>query len=407
MSQPVDKESVVSDETTPTHTLTESNSAIANPAAVFPMEITAEIFTQCVHSSPDRNILLILLGVSRRWRSIAFATSSLWSSVSDQGVRPIKFPELLKMWLGHGGNTNAPFSLFSRHVTNPMTLGRILAVLMDHSAPRVHKIDISLAKANLQQFVYSSPHLRSLTINQCPPSRMHYLVNILRGAPNLVEFNLTEIYLLGYYPGYTSPILTHTSLQHLSVGLSGPQSLNFLRPQLLAWLTLPSLQSLDIHQLSNDSTSWLNFLVRSSPPLRSLRIDVEKDRSLDGFVRSLALVPTLTALEVRGERHYATHPQPVTIQQVLFDALADVNILPALERLEYHGRVANRGGYELVLDVLVRRRETLKSFHLVDTSTGYDDLARSFDPLAPAFRDLVNDGTDVFISDRNGVRSVL
>ncbi|KAJ6602875.1 hypothetical protein DFH09DRAFT_969244, partial [Mycena vulgaris] len=82
--------------------------SIVYPVLTLPPEVTSLIFVHSKHEHEDRYIMtsktapLLLIQICRQWRTIAFATPSLWQHIAfGCGAMQNNRRELLAMWLKH------------------------------------------------------------------------------------------------------------------------------------------------------------------------------------------------------------------------------------------------------------------------------------------------------------------
>ncbi|KAJ6453138.1 hypothetical protein C8R45DRAFT_847288, partial [Mycena sanguinolenta] len=85
--------------------------ATLDPIALLPVEISSEIFVQCLSNSPRPHTSeapLLFLRVCHLWANIAIATPSLWTSVRWE---PIANAVNLGLWLRRARNLPLSISL--------------------------------------------------------------------------------------------------------------------------------------------------------------------------------------------------------------------------------------------------------------------------------------------------------
>ncbi|KAJ7680137.1 hypothetical protein B0H17DRAFT_1077007 [Mycena rosella] len=103
--------------------------AIRDPVARLPLEISSEIFIQCLSTRPRPGALyapMILASICRSWADIALSTPSLWAAIDAD--KPISdLASLLDIWLSRAGSHTLSISL-------PTNLtGNITAVVARHA----------------------------------------------------------------------------------------------------------------------------------------------------------------------------------------------------------------------------------------------------------------------------------
>ncbi|KAJ7612978.1 hypothetical protein FB45DRAFT_1112633, partial [Roridomyces roridus] len=59
---------------------------LVDPMARLPLEISCDIFSQCLSSSPDVRTSSALLHVCHAWSDIALATTALWNVIVSSDV---------------------------------------------------------------------------------------------------------------------------------------------------------------------------------------------------------------------------------------------------------------------------------------------------------------------------------
>ncbi|KAJ7643817.1 hypothetical protein FB45DRAFT_282416 [Roridomyces roridus] len=352
---------------------------LVDPVAQLPLELSSEIFMQCLSTTADMQAAALLPCVCRSWSDIALATPSLWTTISDDGVPAVKFPQLFEIWLRRG--KNLPLSLSLRHI-DPVAFADTVEALEEH-AYRVQELEILRVGLDLGQITYPFTALETLTLEgskqEFLASSASEMVEMLRGASKLVECNL----LRAYYRDHTPSDLTHCSLQHLRLGRleDGHSSAVILRH-----LTLPSLQTLCISRFDISTTDFLQFFTRSSPPLRSLELRLPVSDVASETIACLKLLPDLANLRIIYNWDNVG---------TFFDKLAAApDVLPALRDFWISGYLRNLAGYQRVLDVLTRRRKTLRSFHLVVAEEDEDHFSAD---VGAAFRELVGEGMEIHI----------
>ncbi|KAJ7738321.1 hypothetical protein B0H16DRAFT_95808, partial [Mycena metata] len=129
--------------------------AICDPIARLPVEISSEIFTQCLASPPFPNVgiaPLLFLGICRLWKDIALSTPTLWTALHSTTPAASGFPALFETWLSRARSLPLSVSLYG-HIT-----AEVSAVFKKH-APRLRILELSLD---------SSEQLKEMIIAQFP-----------------------------------------------------------------------------------------------------------------------------------------------------------------------------------------------------------------------------------------------
>ncbi|KAJ7643571.1 hypothetical protein FB45DRAFT_895448 [Roridomyces roridus] len=370
---------------------------VLDPMARLPFEMVSDIF---LRSSPNAEAASVLLAVCRSWSHIALATPSLWTTISNLGVPDAAFTNLLfYLWLERG--QTLPISLFMGPWKSSSDQDIDLLVPCLH---RLQKLDISLDSDGHMGYI---PYLHGLPMKalthltvhamgeaKVDPNHPEDFLDIVRNAPNLVEFNMYRI-SFDEVPMDFRGVITHTSLQHLRFGKlpeDGGRLLN-ASPAMLSQLTLPSLQTLhffSVAQEREDMDMLLAFLTRSSPPLLSLQFASYMGHEHgEIMLECLRLIPTLTSLNVLG------------LVPHLLDILINApDLLPALRDFKIRGDIGDRSQFQRVLNVLTHRRASLRYFQLFVV---YDAVEKfeGFEHIAVAFRQLAADsGMYIYIGTR-------
>ncbi|KAJ7608216.1 hypothetical protein FB45DRAFT_1067587 [Roridomyces roridus] len=340
-----------------------------DPIARLPVELSSDIFLRAASNAQASSVFM---RVSRAWNHIALGTPPLWTTLSNDGIPASKLPELLKIWFARG--RALPVSL-SLGPTQASAFLRTVEVLANNSQ-RVQTLHVYIPGGCIEEIsCISFGALRHLTIDasedeSAGPSAA--LISLLRGAPNLVECHLNDVFYVWHdhsLDGLES--ITHSSLQHL---LFGKRQDGFkcttASPVALSRLKLPSLGTLlvfftDDHTYTE--TDLLTFLTHSG--------------------RGCLVSNTLTELEILHPRNLA---------QSLFEALdGNVDLLPHLQRLHIRGYLV---GYHLpepqhIFNALNTRRDSLKSF----TICVVDEQEAFFGSVATLLRPFADEGVDVYI----------
>ncbi|KAJ7641135.1 hypothetical protein FB45DRAFT_899511 [Roridomyces roridus] len=366
-------------------------SSVPDTMSRLPVEISSDIF---LRSAPNAQASSVLVRVSRAWNRIALGTPSLWTTLSNDGIPAAKFPVLLKAWFARG--QGLPVSL-SQGPMLPSAFLQTVEVLANNSQ-LVQTLNIYLHDGALDKIsCISFGALRHLTIDASEDERVGTsadLIALVRGAPNLVECNLNEVFYTHQnhsLDGLGS--FTHSSLKHLRFGKSQD---GFKRitasPAILSCLKLPSLQTLRVFFTRNQrytENDLVKFLTQSPAPLRALHIGFShRVRWRAAVLESLQLVSTtLTELEILHPRNLAT---------TLFDAL-DVNadLLPRLQSLHVRGYLDgdNLPEPQRISNVLKARRGSVKSFRIC----AVDEEVEFFGGVAAVLRPFADAGVDVYV----------
>ncbi|KAF7340211.1 F-box domain-containing protein [Mycena venus] len=309
------------------------------PVLTLPVEITTKIFSQCL---PDVEYLrscfsqvklqapMVLTGVCRAWRDITLTTPALWAAlylplnlmnpafVTETG----RVEEFIDKWINRAGLY--PLSLifytregpnFEKEAKNPIGPIRLREIIHRY-AHRVQYLELGMPQDHIRQLGLDScsfPLLQEAALGDSRGDRNPQIpFRVYGNAPQLRELCLLSDTVLS---SYTTPCLQLTKFEGeidtLELFTLAPnlieaqcflldlsfvpasailhsrlESLTFSAPwgyenpaNPLPHLTLPALRSLSFGQLEESPVQSLySFLTRSSPPLRTLSVDVYRER---------------------------------------------------------------------------------------------------------------------------------
>ncbi|KAJ7757804.1 hypothetical protein DFH07DRAFT_459627 [Mycena maculata] len=376
--------------------------AILDPMARLPLEISSEIFVQCLPPVPEPGITLIpmlLLNVCNSWSHIALSTPALWASIHVQFPRPEGFDNGLENWLQRAGSHPLSISLHGSFD------GDVAAVVREH-AERLKSLEIF--HGHQGEYIIDDPlrgvgpgpfpSLTSLTIGTFihqdgddvdyaffDPNSIFGIFNL---APNLAECTLADV-----FPA-SEPALNPRA----QLALPNLRRLRFRRrpanlesdDEILRYLTLPGLQTLFLLMSDVRGDDLISFLKRSLPPLRDLTLRCH-DSDFSLLEQCLRLLPTLTHLELYGPG--------VHLVQGLFTVLADSpsSLLPHLQSLSIPNcwdHIPQSTWVELRRALSVRRTH----FACVEITIRYTSSGPNAENCA-AFRHLVDEGMKISIGD--------
>ncbi|KAJ7633191.1 hypothetical protein FB45DRAFT_1058154 [Roridomyces roridus] len=147
------------------------------PILALPAEITSEIFLQFLPSYPERPSVVgpyspsLLLQICRRWRDVALATPTLWSTMELILESPQYHAgqlDLLKVWLPRSGNCALSIQLECDMDDDEALaiIGQYIEALLCHPS-RWQDMEIVIPYEDLLRITGSMPLLRSLTIGPC------------------------------------------------------------------------------------------------------------------------------------------------------------------------------------------------------------------------------------------------
>ncbi|KAF7333503.1 hypothetical protein MVEN_02366500 [Mycena venus] len=240
--------------------------AIRDPVARFPLEISSEIFLQCLPPFPpapaSQSAPRLFMSICNAWADIALSTPALWTSIhlGSRGAR------ILEVWLRRARNCDLSLS-FHRNLDPSIT------TILREYAGQVKKLD--LCDRNLDGFALEGlgPFARLQTLKVSAALNEDYefeafsfpkLVGLLRLAPNLMECILENVHVNVYTPE-EKVILPH--LRSFKFGDSDSINRhNMGDDDILHYLSLPALDTLTLPVDTISSEDLTLFLKRSSPP---------------------------------------------------------------------------------------------------------------------------------------------
>ncbi|KAF8214020.1 hypothetical protein K438DRAFT_1802742, partial [Mycena galopus ATCC 62051] len=292
------------------------------PIQTLPPEITAEIFLRCLlvfdplfipeckGSAP-----IVLSGVCREWRDIAFATPLLWTklkvSFDDIAAEIVSEPGLveghMERWLTRAGNCPLSLELLSWKEA-PFTLDRLQDLIhrWSHHIQCLHLeigVDRDIRSLGLDSAAFPlleaaslwcdvEPDLPPITIFSNAPRFSSLRLISHATAPRMFIFpwlqlskfdgSIWDLRIFALAPNLTEltcafapdPVdahfesITHHSLRSLTLLMSEES----VTGDLIQYLTLPALQYLDVSGDRESYASLESFLARSSPHLLSLAV---------------------------------------------------------------------------------------------------------------------------------------
>ncbi|KAJ7102794.1 hypothetical protein C8R44DRAFT_808554 [Mycena epipterygia] len=365
---------------------------ILDPVARLPLEISSEIFIQCLSPYPEpgaSHIPMLLLNICNTWTDIALATPALWSSVHVEFPRVEGFDELLGLWLKRA--RNRPLSI-SLHNTFDAGVGALvhqhahllknLEIYFDENTelsawmgpfPLLTTLTIGLPDADADQLIFSPAEIRE----------------ILCLCPNLVECTFDNLTCIDRF----IETLVLPSLRHLAFG--DPIELDS-DDVILKYLTLPSLEALTLSMLDISTRDLVHFLERSSPPLQKLTLGAHDDLDLVQLEKCLRLSPTITHFQM----NLFDHPQGP-----FFAALAEYlsHFLPNLHTMTVHITYYEFSpiSYDALLHALSVRRTQIGCFELIWFSDSAAEALKPSANICASFRQLVADGMKVHIGSQD------
>ncbi|KAJ7484971.1 hypothetical protein B0H11DRAFT_1146860 [Mycena galericulata] len=382
--------------------------AARDPMARLPLEISSEIFIQCLPSFPEpgaHRLPMILLNVCNTWTDIALSTPALWEAIRVVYPRAEGFPQLLTIWLQRA--CNRPLSV---SFTDAFHEG-VIPIIWQHNQRLKHLEICYKQEYGNEDSDEESPHRKEIDISECtslgpfplletlsirhssrvddaPTYDGSQIIEILRLAPNLVECVLDRI-----YPGWDAidDLQEQVVLPTLRRLMFGKEEFNYSDGSILKHLSIPRLEALTLSMRAISFADLSSFLKRSAPPLQKLVLGGAFDPTepVDQLVECLGLVPALT--------HFDLGWWPKPRAEEMFAALAESpsHLLSNLRSLIiglHLGHAPRPLFWKTFLRALSVRRTQIRVVHV----TTLESWKPTADILA-AFKELTVGGMDIFV----------
>ncbi|KAJ7876576.1 hypothetical protein B0H13DRAFT_999254 [Mycena leptocephala] len=370
--------------------------AIRDPVAQMPLEISSEIFRQCLPPFPIRPtprshaVPILFLNVCNAWTDLALSTPSLWAAIH------LDFPgfEILEAWLPRA--RNCPLSISFRR-----SLHSNVARLLGRYAKQLKHLEISDEDFgfHVRSFTSLGPFsvLQTLTIEgersedhgDLEVFSLYDTMELLRSVPNLIECTLNNVLLGGGQPEEKLVLL---NLRCLKFGKSEDVRNFQSEDVILDHLSLPALETLALSFNTISSGGFSLFLKRSLPPLQKLFLGGGRtDFSFIELDEWLRLVPSLT--------HFELFVRDKTCTDGLFSALADSpHFLPTLRlrilKIVQDLPPPSESLYQTVFRALSTRRAQLTC---VDLRALYSGPSRPSIDVGDGLRQLAADGMEIYV----------
>ncbi|KAK7049118.1 hypothetical protein R3P38DRAFT_2872750 [Favolaschia claudopus] len=373
--------------------------AVLDPMARLPVELQSKIFVHCLcidedegASRPDPKLAPMLVSnVCQLWRDIALSTPELWTHLRMEGSpRGANYSQLYGSWLERSRPLPVSLTLASTSV-----LAEGVNHLIDCSAQRVEEFSLLLLADSNPHHTPILPlhYLKKLVVALQDRQRfsVDQWLNLMRMSPGLLHCSLLASFSHHEIGGY-SQHMKHTALKELYLG---ERSLSFqaiANPTiLLRYMTLPALERLRIRcSITPDSVSDFSaFILRSSPPLRSLVIE------------SMIAVTTPTADYLSAVPTLKTLTLAISDWVSVVERLAtDPGFLPNLEHLTCTPRrIRSRGDFEVVICMLeVRALRTFRLNDVFPVPFGGSTVAPDEDILVELRGMRYGGGIDIYVS---------
>ncbi|KAF8213910.1 hypothetical protein K438DRAFT_1927157 [Mycena galopus ATCC 62051] len=405
------------------------------PVLTLPVEITQEIFKQCLpfaeHSSLALGELelcapMVLLRICRQWRDIALSTPELWSTLSltfdtiTPGVvvpKPGAIEAYIDQWFGRAALRPVSLAMgFHRKDEDPLaecifSIGRMRRLINRYSS-KLQYLELDLCQDDVRELDLDTmefPTLQKATFNEhvnAPESDPHDPADVFDNAPQLFSVcltghasssyyglpwlqlttfegdvynlelfklapNLTEV-ICSFDSRHTVPPISHSRLQSLTLICNVAGEET---QDILKCLTLPALQCLRISEMYDTTYSSLrSFLLRSTPPLTTLSIRADNDGFADCQECLSSVAATLEDLELQ-------HPSPRVQRSILYLhntlswlRMEHCRISPPLPKLRNLSFLDSPGTEYHLLEHFIHARSTdsqLTKLHSVRVVWGY------------------------------------
>ncbi|KAJ7609617.1 hypothetical protein FB45DRAFT_943864 [Roridomyces roridus] len=373
--------------------------AARDPVAQLPLEISSEIFLQCLPPQPipeADQAPVLLLNVCTTWSDIALSTPVLWHKLCIpeelESLNAEAFMAGMERWLHRAGT-------HLLDITMERPLDSVVASLIRCYSSRLQRLDICVCSSgeefenpnlfDITQLEPRLPFLRTLIFRPTPSDRYQGtfpappIFHLLRGAPELTELSVKALSVLDAADGIWTAEVVLPNLQRFEYGYEPPVAEGALK-----YLTAPRLEFLSLS--TAEEPSVVTFLKRSSPPLREVIIDYGPPVSQTAFTEFLSHLPSVTRLKIGHLSGAAA--------ESFFDILVETGsgALPSLQTLELYS-MGDWSDWSLVLRALSARRSGLRSVNLSHFSR-HLAVPWSLDAqFRGEFGQLVADGMEIYI----------
>ncbi|KAJ7472205.1 hypothetical protein FB451DRAFT_1367992 [Mycena latifolia] len=357
---------------------------LCDPVARLPVEISSEIFIQCLPSRPKpgaQHAPMLFLNICKAWTDIALSTPALWATIHAD--KPMSEPEsLLAAWLVRAGSRALSISL-------PPVVTYGIAELIGTCVHRLQDLTLNHEPDGIIRLASKGPFPCLTCLTMVDPNQSSYSSVttrcMLRVCPNLVKCTLQDVFYEAddRFDVDAAEILVLPHLRHFKFGTDS----HCKGDSLLRRISLPGLHTLFIH----DVAKVVQFLRRSSPPLQELIMgDTLREAirwTLDETQDCLSLLPTLTHLELRQpEADAAVH-----LLTILANSRLPPNLSTLTFRLFYPPPLP---WLQKLCDALLPRRNTALAVRLIWV---FDRPDAPGETVLVQLRQLVADGMRIHI----------
>ncbi|KAJ7457979.1 hypothetical protein B0H11DRAFT_203996 [Mycena galericulata] len=256
--------------------------SVRDPVARLPLEISSEIFIQCLPPLPlppgPHQIPMILLNICSAWTDIALSTPALWTASFISCPCTEDFQQLLKTWLQRSRKLPSSVRLSGQFEEGAAPIIQLFGQQLKHLEVYYEKVEFNGGYIDVLGGASAGPLplLETLTIRSSSERKPHYrgpqLLQLLRLAPNLAECtfgcNTQPVYSVS---DIQAPLVL-PNLRRLIFGddVDDPTT----NDGIIEHLTLPRLETLSLSMYILYGPHFSAFLHRSSPPLRELVLGV-------------------------------------------------------------------------------------------------------------------------------------
>ncbi|KAJ3515906.1 hypothetical protein NLJ89_g1462 [Agrocybe chaxingu] len=327
---------------------------VHNPTSKLPPEVVSRIFAFCPSvkciapadgaSIPKMAQTLVLGGVCRRWRSIAWTTPSLWTGIRVfiEHQSPQLEEEMVGQWLARSGCLPLSIHVLPQRfmVLNSHESVPPLIDILNRYSSRWETLDLQIPlrfvswfrgdsgpvsilknlfiRDYLDIFPFRNSTSTFILVNNCPTPAIVQVYGIPFRSLSISWNGVTHVRLGEIYGGelfhllQVAPFMTICNITEVKEGDGGfgsPQDLTHHRLQdlnadyqssavaepILSRLTLPSLTDFLYRDLSFGVLRSL--MSRSSPPIRYLHI-ADVNATEEEFIEIFYSIPTLEELAI-------------------------------------------------------------------------------------------------------------
>ncbi|KAJ7472164.1 hypothetical protein FB451DRAFT_1252049 [Mycena latifolia] len=362
---------------------------VCDPMARLPLEISSEIFMQCLPSrpKPGGHAPMLLLSICSAWTVIALSTPALWDAIYVDAERLEDLAGVLDVWLQRAGSRALTISL------QTYVPGDITAVIRCH-VDQLQELEIFHDEDAIRLVAAAGPFpfLKTLTITGLPDAEsvgpdIHWTLKMLRVCPNLVNCTFDTVsYSDAEEAEEEDLVLPH--LRHLNFG---PCPHSCSSEILMLYTSALNLETLGLSPYCLDVPLILDFIHRSSSALQKITLGSNPepfDWTKDAMETCFHFLPILTHLEFGGLTQFAAD-NFVTI-------LADSpHLFPNLSTITFWRPVFSHpptAWYHRLVNALFSSRERIHFVRIL-----WIEVPSHVENICAVFRQLVADGMTIHI----------